>query len=81
MAGRVGLDSMPSELSRAAAAAFVEEYFSRVPPPWRRRFAVHCAAALIEVASGIFRHQEPQWREQAVAAVEQAERALSGEFG
>ncbi len=81
VAGGVGLDLMPSQQSRAAATAFVEEYFDHVPPSWRSRFAVHCAAALVEVASGIFRHQEPRWREKAVAAVEQAERALSGEFG
>ena len=77
----VGLDSVPAGAARAAATAFVEEYFSRVPSSWRRRFAVHCAGALLEVASRTFRHQEPRWREKAAAAVEQAELALSGAFG
>jgi len=81
VAGRVGLDSVPAARARAWAAAFVAEYFDRVPAPWRKRFALHCAGALLEVASGLFRHQEPRWREQVAAAVVEAERAMSGDLG
>jgi len=72
---------VPAARARAWAAAFVAEYFDRVPAPWRKRFALHCAGALIEVASGLFRHQEPRWREQVAAAVVEAERAMSGDLG
>ena len=74
--GRVGLDALPPADVRAAAAAFVEEYFAHVPAGWRARFALHCAGTLVEVASGIFRRQEPAWRDKVIAAVELARRAL-----
>src|SRR5207247_5522064 len=61
LAARVGLDAVPRVRARAAAAAFAEEYFARVPVPWRRRFPQHCAGALIEVAGGIFKRQAPHW--------------------
>jgi ATP-binding cassette subfamily B protein/subfamily B ATP-binding cassette protein MsbA len=75
--GRVGLDSMTSQQARAASTAFVEEYFAHVPNPWRERFPLHCAGALIEVAAGIFKRQEPRWREKVEAAIEAAEQAMS----
>jgi len=74
--GGVGLDAVPAGRVRAAAAGFVEEYFAHVPAGWRARFSLHCAGALVEVASGIFRRQEPAWRDKAIAAVELARRAL-----
>lgn len=80
IAARVGLDAMPLDQARTAAAAFVEEYFTLVPKPWRKRFPLHCAGALIEVAGGIFKRQEPNWPEKVTAAVEEAKLALSGEF-
>ncbi len=78
LAGRVGLDSLSREQARAAAAVFVEEYFARVPKGWRERFALHCAGALIEVAGGIFKRQEPQWQVKVPAAIEEARSVLSG---
>jgi len=81
IAGRVGLDSMPLEQARTNAKAFVEEYFGQVPKSWRKRFPLHCAGALIEVAGGIFKRQEPQWPAKVTAAIEEAQRALSGGFG
>src|SRR5688572_25115785 len=66
---RVGLDAMPCEQARAAAAAFVEEYFRHVPETWRDRFPLHCAGALLEVARGIFKRQEPQWPGKVSAAI------------
>ena len=76
--GRVGLDSLSRASARTLAGEFAESYFSHVPGGWRRRFPLHCAGALIEVACGIFRHQRPQWREGAAAAVVEARHILSG---
>jgi len=78
IAGRVGLDSMPPDQARMSATAFVEEYFSHVPKSWRKRFPLHCAGALIEVAGGIFKRQEPLWRKTVPALVERARLALEG---
>src|SRR5256712_12828211 len=60
---------MAAEQARAAAVLFAAEYFDRVPGAWRRRFGLHCAGALVEVASAIFRRQEAQWPEKVAAAV------------
>jgi len=76
LTGGVGLDTVPAGRIRAAATAFVEEYFAHVPAAWRARFSLHCAGTLVEVASGIFRRQEPAWRDKVIAAVELARRAL-----
>jgi hypothetical protein len=73
---RVGLEAMPPQRARAVAAAFVEEYFRHVPASWRRRFPLHCAGALIEVASGIFRRQDAQWQEKVAAAIAEARTCL-----
>jgi thiamine kinase-like enzyme len=77
---RVGLDSMPRERARAVAGAFVEEYFAHVPEPWRERFSLHCAGALVEVARGIFKRQEPEWPGKVTAAIAEARRVLSEGF-
>jgi len=76
LTGGVGLDGVPATRIRAAADAFVEEYFTHVPAAWRARFSLHCAGALVEVASGMFRRQEPAWRDKVITAVELARRAL-----
>lgn len=73
----VGLDALPAERARAAATAFADEYFRHVPREWSRRFALHCAGALLEVASGIFRRQDPGWRDRMAAAIDAARRALA----
>ena len=80
LAARVGLDAMQPEQTRAAAAAFVAEYFVHVPKPWRDRFRLQCAGALVEVAGGIFKRQEPHWPEKVMVALEEAQQALSGGF-
>src|SRR5438067_1462407 len=59
----------------AAAAAFVEEYFRHAPSSWRKRLPLHSAAAFLEVAAGIFRAQEPGWRETLAWIIEAAQRA------
>ena len=76
--GRVGLEAIPTEQARALATDFTAEYFSHVPRSWRQQFSLHSAGALVEVACGIFRHQEPRWLDMATAAIAEARRALSG---
>jgi hypothetical protein len=78
IAGRVGLESLPAAQALEAASVFADEYFRRVPAPWRERFRLHCAGALMEVASGIFRRQEQRWREKVVEVIDLAQRTLSG---
>ena len=73
VAGRVGLDSLPAAEARAAARVFAAEYFDHVPAAWRPRFELHCAGALVEVASAIFRRQEARWPEKVGAAVRAAQ--------
>ena len=70
--GRVGLDALSVARARTLAGEFVDSYFSHVPRHWRRRFPLHCAGALVEVACGIFRHHGPRWREGMNQAVEEA---------
>jgi len=76
VAGRVGLDAMAAEQARAAAVLFAAEYFDHVPGAWRRRFGLHCAGALVEVASAIFRRQEAHWPRKVAAAVAAARECL-----
>jgi len=81
LTARVGLDGVPAERARAAAAAFVDAYFTHVPAEWRERFALQYAGALLEVASGLFRSQAPGWRGMIRDAVAEACRALSPRWG
>src|SRR5213079_804125 len=78
LTARVGLDALPADQARRAADVFVDEYFAHVPAGWRRQFPLHCAGALIEVAGGIFKRQEPRWPEKVAAAVAEAHRRASG---
>ena len=78
LVARVGLDSISLEQALAAAAAFAEEYLRHVPRAWRQRFPLHCAGALLEVAGGIFKRQEPEWPARVAVAIAQARTALSG---
>ena len=72
LAGRLGLDGLPRDRARATATAFADEYFAHVPSTWRRGFRLQCAGALLEVARGIFKRQEPRWPEKVAAAVAEA---------
>ena len=78
VASRAGMRSMPADRARATAAAFVEEYFRHAPSTWRERLPLHTAGAFLEVAAGIFRAQEPGWRETAAWIIEAAQRACRG---
>ncbi len=75
--GRVGLDSISPARTEAAGATFVEEYFRLVPKSWQRRFPLHCAAALIEVAAGIFRRQESFWPEKISGVISAAQHEIT----
>ncbi|TAL01007.1 MAG: hypothetical protein EPO07_08935 [Verrucomicrobia bacterium] len=77
---RIGLPAMPFEKARAAGRAFVEEYFASVPADWQTRLPVQYAAAVVETAAGIFKRQEPRWREQVTAAIAEARRTLEEGF-
>jgi hypothetical protein len=77
LVARVGMDELPPARARAAAGAFVDEYFAHVPTAWRRRFPLHAAGALIEVARGIFKRQEARWPEKVTTALAAARAALS----
>jgi hypothetical protein len=77
---RIGLPTWAVEASRAAGRAFVEEYFTHVPPSWHERFDAQYAAAVVETAAGIFKRQEPQWAEKVTACINEAHHALSGGF-
>ena len=76
---QVGVETMTRNEARAVAAAFADEYFQHVPASWRKRFQLHYAGALVEVACGIFRHQQPRWLERAEAAIDEARRVMAGE--
>ncbi|PYP19707.1 MAG: hypothetical protein DMD54_02020, partial [Gemmatimonadetes bacterium] len=69
--------ALPVDDARRAADTFADEYFAHVPPAWRHQFLLHCVGALIEVAGGIFKRQEPRWPEKVAAAVAEAHRLLS----
>ncbi|HZM69654.1 MAG TPA: ABC transporter transmembrane domain-containing protein [Candidatus Cryosericum sp.] len=75
---RSGMDSVPAPAARAAAIAFVDEYFLRVPKAWRAAFPVHSAGAMLEVAGSIFKRQEPRWRRKVHSAIKHAHAALYG---
>lgn len=75
--GRVGLDSVPVAFTEQAGATFIEEYFRLVPESWKRRFPLHRAAALLEVAAAIFRRQEPCWPEKITRVIEAAQHEIS----
>jgi len=77
IAGRLGLDGLAPARAGRAASTFAETYFRQVPAAWRARFPLHCAAALLEVARGIFKRQEPKWREKVAAAVREAHRVVN----
>jgi hypothetical protein len=77
IAGEVRMGSAPIARLREASEVFVEEYFRHVPASWRSRFSIHYANALLEVATGIFRQQEPGWTSKVRQVVEKARHALS----
>ena len=81
LSGRIRMDSVPVAQVRKACTSFVEEYFRHAPASWRTRFPIQYANALLEVATAIFRRQEPDWPAKVMRAVGMAEQALSESSG
>jgi Phosphotransferase enzyme family len=63
---------------RTATHTFDEEYFTRVPDAWRVRLPVHYAGAVLKMAVGFFRRQEPDWPDRIATLVEEARSSLAG---
>jgi hypothetical protein len=63
---------------RTAARAFAEEYFAQVPRAWRHRLPLLYAGAVLKVAVGFFRHQEPCWAEKVAGLVREARESMAG---
>lgn len=61
----------------AAASAFTDGYFDRVPARWLMRLPPHHAGALMEEAAGCFRHQFPHWPGLMDALVQRAAEAAA----
>ena len=76
LASRAGLDSMPEAQARGLADAVAEEYFRFAPASWRKRFALQCAGAFIEVAVAIFRRQERGWQGRVARIIDLAQETL-----
>ena len=75
--GRMGLDSAPVARTEVGGATFLEEYFRLVPKSWKRRFPLHCAGALLDVAAGTFRRQESRWPEKIARVIKAAQDQIS----
>ncbi|HEX2729850.1 MAG TPA: hypothetical protein VHM16_08840, partial [Rubrobacteraceae bacterium] len=72
---------IPRSRTRAAARAFAEEYFANVPKSWRERLHLHYSGALLEVAHGFFRRQEPGWPGKISTLVRESENSLEAMAG
>jgi hypothetical protein len=70
--------SLPPDHARAVARTFVGEYFARVPETWRTRLSLHYAGAVLKVAVGFFRRQEPSWSDKIETLLKEAEDSLAG---
>jgi hypothetical protein len=69
---------VPRRRIQTAAWAFAEEYFAHVPRTWRDRLPLYYAGALLEVAPGFFRRQEPDWPNRIATLVEETRDSLAG---
>ncbi|HET7479280.1 MAG TPA: phosphotransferase [Rubrobacteraceae bacterium] len=69
---------VPRSRARMASRTFASEYFAHVPKSWHDRLYLHYSGALLEVAQGFFRRQEPGWPTKITALVREAEASLGG---
>jgi serine/threonine protein kinase len=69
---------IPHDRLQKTAEAFVEEYFKEVPTEWSRRLPLQYSAAILKVAVGYFRRQEPGWPEKIEEMVREAKKSLIG---
>jgi hypothetical protein len=70
---------LPRDRGQAAARAFVEEYFAHAPEAWRARLPVHYAIAVLKMANGFFRRQQPGFPDKIEVLVREARKSLAGE--
>ncbi|MDQ4129155.1 MAG: hypothetical protein M3151_14610 [Actinomycetota bacterium] len=71
--------SFPREHALPAAHAFVEEYFAHVPPEWRERLPLHYTIAILKMAVGYSRRQEPGYADKVEFLVREARGYLTNE--
>jgi aminoglycoside phosphotransferase (APT) family kinase protein len=64
---------------RMTARTFYEEYFNHVPGTWSKRLRTDYAGAVLKVALGFFRRQNPQWPETVAALLAEAKTSLAGQ--
>jgi hypothetical protein len=69
---------LPDDRWRTAAQTFAEEYFAHFSEAWRTRLPLHYASAVLKVAVGFFRRQEPDWPDKIAALAEEAKDSLVG---
>lgn len=72
--------SVPMDRCFTAAQVFADEYLHHVPKTWPNRLPVYFAAALLKVAVGPFRRQEPNWSATIATLVDEAQDALGGKL-
>lgn len=70
--------SFPRDRARAAAQAFVDEYFAHVPETWRMRLPLHYAGALLKMGPSFFRNPKPNSAETVEALIAEAKDSLAG---
>jgi hypothetical protein len=70
---------VPRERALPAAHAFVEEYFTHAPGAWRERLPLHYTIAVLKMAVGFSRRQEPGQADKVEALVKEARKYLSNE--
>jgi hypothetical protein len=70
---------VPRERALPAAHAFVEEYFTHAPGAWRGRLPLHYTIAVLKMAVGFSRRQEPGHVGKVETLIKEARRYLSNE--
>ncbi len=70
------LSSISQSKIKTMSEIFIEDYFSRVPYIWRKRFSVNYACAALKVALYHVQHQETKWSEQVPLIVNKAMEGL-----
>lgn len=61
----------------AMAEVVAREYFAMAPQAWRARLPVHYAAALVEVAAGLFHRQAAGWQQNIPRLIATSRQILS----
>jgi hypothetical protein len=69
---------LSQERARAAAQAFVEEYFALVPEAWRRRLSLRYAYAVLKRSAGLSKQEPGRDPSKIDALIEEARASLTG---